>query len=572
MNALKELIDKLADKSITYVLGAVLLALFVDYSGITWRTEQMVVDKELQLVRAPLAGDIAIVAIDEKSLRELGPWPWSRREYARLLKQLTESGAETVVFDILFADRRRGDEEGDQAFADAIAQHGRVVLAMSSDRDISRGVVSEVLPRPMFMRPAAAVGHTDMPVDRDGMLRGVFLLAGSGAARWPQLALAALYLNEDYKVKHLPGQEYVYGLGQGMGRWVRDHRILFPFSSDSSHFPVLSFADVLEGRTRGALLTGKTVFVGVTAQGIQRVFLVPGGGNRLMPGVEIHANVLNALEQGALLNELRGWPRLAMLSLLAALGGMVVAFYRRNCAARGLILGLSVTVGISLVLLLFFGVITTNLPVWVSLAGVAFMANRHQILYLRDSSGRDALTGLCNRRSFEEHFQRMWRINARHRRALFLLILDVDHFKRLNDVMGHLRGDEVLRELGDYLKRKTRRAGDRACRIGGEEFAILLDMDKPDMQKVQAFAQQIVDDIQKLGIHYSDGEQEYRLTLSIGCASAVPGASTSTDGLFHAADQALYEAKKSGRNQVCCYDSDEQSAVANSVKDKLYGQ
>jgi diguanylate cyclase (GGDEF)-like protein len=568
----KEWIDKLGERYITYVLGAVLLALFVDYSGITWRLEQMVVDQELQLVRAPLAGDIAIVAIDERSLQELGPWPWSRGEYARLLDRLTEFGADTVVFDILFADLHRDDVEGDRAFADAIARHGRVVLAMSSDRDISRGSVSEVLPRPLFSRPAAAIGHTDIPIDRDGMLRGVFLLAGSGAARWPQLALAALYLDEDYKVAHLPGQEYIHGSGLGLGRWIRDHRILFPFSSDSSHFPVLSFADVLDGRIRGALLTDKTVFVGVTAQGLQRAFLTPGGGNRLMPGVEIHANVLNALEQDALLNELRGWPRLAMLAMLAALGGMVVASYRRSCASKGLILGLLVTVGASLVLLLFFGVITPNISVWASLVGVAFLANRRQILYLRDSSGRDKLTGLCNRRSFEEHFQRMWQINERHRRALFLLILDVDHFKRLNDVMGHLYGDDVLRKLGDYLMSKTRRAGDRACRIGGEEFAILLDMDKPDMKKVQAFAQQIVDDVQKLAVTYSDGKKEYRLTMSIGCASVVPGASTSSDALFEAADQALYQAKNAGRNRVWCYESGQQPAAANTVEDKLYGQ
>jgi len=568
----KALIDKLGEQSATYVLGAVLLALLVDWSGITWRMEQMVTDAELQLLRAPLAGDIAIVAIDEKSLREFGPWPWSRRQYARLLDSLKDTGAGTVAFDILFADPHRDDPEGDQAFAQAIARYGQVVLAMSSDRDISSGAVSEILPRPLFARPAAAIGHTDLPIDKDGMLRGVFLQAGSGAARWPQLALAALYLDKSHKVAHLPGHDSTQEASQGFGRWTRNHRILFPFRSEENPFPVFSFVDVVKGKVRQPMLAGKTLFVGATAQGLQRVFLVPSGYNRLMSGVEIQANVLNALEQDALLTELRGWPRWIVLALLSALGGMLVALYRGNCVSKGLALGLLVTSAAVLVLLLFFGVIAPTVPVWASLAGMAFLANRAQILHLQYSSDRDALTGLCNRRSFEEHFRRMWRINERHQRSLYLLILDADHFKRLNDAMGHLYGDEVLRKLGAYLQSKTRRAGDRACRIGGEEFAILLDMDKPDPEQVQNYAQQIVDDVKALGIIYSDNGVEHRLTLSVGCAMMVPGASATPEALFEAADQALYQAKKAGRNRIWCCDSCKQPAAANTVENKLYGQ
>ncbi|WP_457673052.1 CHASE2 domain-containing protein [Thiolapillus sp.] len=566
------MIDKLGEKLITYVMAAVLLALLVDFSGITWRLEQMVVDLELQLVKAPVARDIGIIAIDEKSLWELGPWPWSRSRYARLLDVLRDAGAGPVAFDILFADLHRDDIEGDRAFAEALKRHGRAVLAMASDQDISNGVVSEILPRPLFSRPAAAIGHTDMPLDQDGMLRGVFLLAGSGSAHWPQLALAALYLGGRYQVAHLPGQDFMNQGVLGTGRWVRDHRILFPFARDAGHFPVFSFVDVVEGRVKRSRLAGKTLFVGVTAQGIQRVFHTPGGNSSLMPGVEVHANVLNALEQKALLTELRGWPRWVVLALLSALGGLVIAIYRGRCASKGFMLGLVVTAGGSLVLLLFFGMIVPNIPVWFSLAAVALFANRRQILHLRDSSRRDTLTGLCNRFSFDEHFERMWRINARHKRALFLLILDVDHFKQLNDVMGHLRGDEVLRQLGEYLQNKIRRAGDRACRIGGEEFAILLDMDTPDMKLALDFAQQIVDEVQDLGIVYSDGDKYYRLTVSIGCASLVPGEASSPAALFEAADQALYQAKNAGRNRVWCHESGQQPAVADAVEDKLYGQ
>ncbi len=555
-----------------YVLVTVLLALLIDASGLTWRLEQIVVDAELQLVRAPRGGDAAIIAIDEKSLARIGAWPWSRALHARLLDRLKEAGSGPVAFDILFADPHRDDVAGDQAFAAALARHGRVVLAMTGDQDIHSDAVSEILPRPLFARAAAAIGHTDMPADRDGILRGVFLLAGSGSPHWPQLALATLYLGGRYRVAKLPGWNLTNQEPHEVGRWVRDHRIRFPFTRKMGRIPVFSFVDVLEGRVNKSQLKGKTLFVGVTAQGLQRAFLTPGVRTKLMPGVEVHANVLNALEQNTLLNELWGWPRWLAVTILAALGGWVIALFRGHCAWKGFGLGLLVTALSALALLLFFGYITPNIPVWTSLAAVALFVNRRQVLHLRDSSSRDKLTGLCNRSAFDEHFQRMWHINMRHRRPLFLLILDVDHFKKLNDSMGHLQGDEVLRQLGDYLGSKVRRAGDHACRIGGEEFAILLDMESPDMRPVRDYAQQIVDEVQSLGISFSHGKDEYSLTVSIGCASAIPGRTTSPDTLFEAADQALYQAKHAGRNQVCCYQSDKQPAVADAVENKLYGQ
>ncbi len=569
---MKALTGMPAGKTAAYMAATVLLALLIDVSGLTWRLEQMVVDVELQLVPAPASGSTAIIAIDEKSLARIGSWPWSRAQYARLLDRLKEAGSGPVAFDILFADLHKNDVAGDQAFAAALARHGQVVLAMTGDQDIHSDAVSEILPRPLFSRPAAAIGHADMPVDQDGMLRGVFLLVGSGSAHWPQLALATLYLGDRSRVRQLPGWGLANQERYEVGQWVRARRILFPFTRGKERIPVFSFVDVVDGDVSNSRLAGKTLFVGVTAQGLQRAFFTPGVGPKLMPGVEVHANVLNALEQNALLHELRGWPRWLAVSILAALGGWLIALYRGSCAWKGFSLGLLATAAGSLVLLLFFGYITPNMPVWGSLTAVALFVNRRQILHLRDSSQRDKLTGLCNKSAFDEHFQRMWRINMRHRRPLFLLILDVDHFKKLNDSMGHLYGDEVLRQLGDYLGSKVRRAGDRACRIGGEEFAVLLDMESPETRQVRDYAQQIVDEVQGLGISYSNGNEYYALTVSIGCASLVPGEMTSPSTLFEAADQALYQAKRAGRNQVWCEASDKQPAVADAVEDKLYGQ
>ena len=158
----------------------------------------------------------------------------------------------------------------------------------------------------------------------------------------------------------------------------------------------------------------------------------------------------------------------------------------------------------------------------------------------------------------------MWRLNSRHQRMLFLLMIDVDHFKRFNDLMGHLKGDAALKEIGRYLQSKARRAGDMACRIGGEEFVVLLDMDKQELRDVEAYAQQIVKGIRDLGIDCHDETRQYRLTVSLGCAGVVPGPGHTRDELFNMADKALYQAKDAGRNQVSCSWPDELLLAGNT--------
>ncbi len=217
-------LEKAGASRTVLLVVVVALTLLIDFSGISWRMEQMVTDTVSSLIKPVPASDIAIVAIDEKSLRKYGRWPWSRRLHARLLDRLRQAKSGPVAFDVLFADANGSDPAGDGLFATAIAAHGKVVLAMSSDEDPGDGEVTEVLPYAVFSDVAAAIGHTDMAVDRDGIVRGAYLLAG--APRWPDLALAALYLSGKFRVMDIPGETFTSQQPGHRGHWVRSNKFI----------------------------------------------------------------------------------------------------------------------------------------------------------------------------------------------------------------------------------------------------------------------------------------------------------------------------------------------------------
>jgi diguanylate cyclase (GGDEF)-like protein/PAS domain S-box-containing protein len=164
---------------------------------------------------------------------------------------------------------------------------------------------------------------------------------------------------------------------------------------------------------------------------------------------------------------------------------------------------------------------------------------------LREQAIRDPLTGLYNRRYLEETLRRELARVERDEHPVGIIMGDIDHFKQLNDTYGHPAGDEVLRTLGRLLQHHAR-SSDIPCRYGGEEFVVVL----PDMplEAVRERAELMRRDF--AGLRIAFGGAELMATLSIG-VSGYPGHGKTADELIRAADLALYEAKRSGRNRVC---------------------
>lgn len=159
----------------------------------------------------------------------------------------------------------------------------------------------------------------------------------------------------------------------------------------------------------------------------------------------------------------------------------------------------------------------------------------------------DPLTQLANRRRFEAHFLEELARAKRHHSPLALLMIDVDHFKSINDRYGHPFGDECLRAVAEVLRAHSQRPGDLAARYGGEEFVMILD--GTDLAGARHCAEAIRADIAALRLPC--GDQEVRLSASLGLVASVPARDVSGETLLARADAALYAAKGNGRNRVC---------------------
>jgi diguanylate cyclase (GGDEF)-like protein len=163
-------------------------------------------------------------------------------------------------------------------------------------------------------------------------------------------------------------------------------------------------------------------------------------------------------------------------------------------------------------------------------------------------SAQDGLTGIANRRHFDETLEREWRRAARSRRPLSLLMLDIDYFKLFNDTEGHQAGDDCIRKVAGTLAETLHRAGDMVARYGGEEFAVLLP--ETDAEHALQVAETLRSRIEALRLPHAASPLG-TVTASLGVATAVPPRDGSSCGDFvRIADAALYDAKRLGRNRV----------------------
>lgn len=283
------------------------------------------------------------------------------------------------------------------------------------------------------------------------------------------------------------------------------------------------------------------------------------GIKRVSPFLHRSVTVLQVLLVGILLavpftaygNLVQPISVLNLLALLHIISMGVVAHRKGEQAAKYYLLAWSIfLLGLMLYYLKVFGLVPHNFVTHYGFQIGSFIefvflsaALGVRVKQLRYQSHIDELTGLANRRYFDEELDEEFAISSRPQAELSLMIVDVDHFKRFNDEYGHAAGDKVLREIGKAFKAQIRRPGS-AYRYGGEEFAVILPRTTADeaITLAERLRQHVMEEVPFDGV-----------TISIGVVSRRDGRFLTASDLFVAGDEALYKAKAAGRNCVAVY-------------------
>lgn len=240
---------------------------------------------------------------------------------------------------------------------------------------------------------------------------------------------------------------------------------------------------------------------------------------------------------------------------IIAAGGIMLALHRRSFVIYCLPIAIPVVIQLVLggtrlemilaVLLVFYSgllLVSVNRLTNVFLDGL-------RIRFLMQAESRtDALTALANRRGFDESLHDIWQQAIRTKQSVGLLIIDVDFFKAYNDYYGHPQGDIALKKVGELLLKVASRSTDMSARIGGEEFAVI--MPATELEGSRQVADAFQEALTNARIPHRNCDSGF-LSVSIGLNVVTPGRSSSADLFVMETDQALYEAKESGRNKIC---------------------
>jgi diguanylate cyclase (GGDEF)-like protein len=250
----------------------------------------------------PLSGgpsapaDSIVVAIDDASLQALGRWPWPRQRHAELIDILRSAGTQAVGYNVLFSEPAANPAE-DTRLAQAIAAHGQIVLPVVPENRQADGRTSVLQPLAALGKAAAALGHAEAPIDLDGQVRRVAMVAGSGSTAWEAMPLAVQRISAS-RTGTLAG---VNVQQHALEPWWQERLQLLP--AGNSPISQVSASELLRDPSLVTLLTGRIVWVGLTARGIDAAVTVPGPrGSTPLSAVQWQAQVHQALDHNRLVN------------------------------------------------------------------------------------------------------------------------------------------------------------------------------------------------------------------------------------------------------------------------------
>ena len=286
------------------LLATLLVVLGAWQLGWTNRLDSTLLDFANSLNPGESSDEIVVVAIDDRALEEIGNWPWDRDRHADLVNELAIHDPKLIVFDILFLNPIEGG--GDERLAEAMANAGNVMLPyMFTQAPGTTNELAPVLPLDTLTEAAANIGHVAVMPDSDGVVRRFDLEFEAGGQSHDHLA-KVVFLALGRSPQELPGG-------------------IVPMQ-ESGSFRTYSAADVVNQRVTDAILRDKIVIIGATAQGLGDRYAVSAYGGRIMPGVEIQANLLNSLLRDQAVTQLA--PAGVATIMVATILALFVVFWR----------------------------------------------------------------------------------------------------------------------------------------------------------------------------------------------------------------------------------------------------
>lgn len=321
------------------------IALIASLSGVFGRFDNLLYDLGERATVKAAPDDVVIVAVDQDSLVQLGRWPWSRRIHAALVERLRQEGARVIALDMVFAEPDASGQIGDAELAEAIAKAGNVVLPVLIEQSRLNGEMQEVGPLLQLAESAAGVGRVHVEIEDDGIARGLYLREGLGSAYWPHFTEAINNLLSGKTTK----SEVADQRDASPFMLVRKDYRRIPFLGGAGHFQTLSYVQVLTGSYPQGLFKDKVVLVGATAAGLGDRLPTPVSGHAEgMPGVEVHANALEAFRNDNFIHPVPDWLVIVMTVLLSLAPVPILA---RLNPRTGLLTSLAMLVGVALLAL-----------------------------------------------------------------------------------------------------------------------------------------------------------------------------------------------------------------------------
>lgn len=534
--------------------------------------------------------DIVIINIDDASYEYLfdlyGEWPIPRDVYAKLIYFIEAQHPQAMAFDLMFVKSMKSKLQADMALTKAIKSFDNVYTAMNLDDQAFDVRKPERLPNslsvnvkneskvnflnftncrtllPQILHGTKNIGMINVSRSDDGILRKMPPVMTYQGTYYPHMALLVglKYLknegiseSRDFfidKQSNLKLNKRTIPLDEDGGA------ILNWYGPSNTTFQEVPFYKVVKAMNgdKNALnysFKNKIVYIGTSALSLYDAKSVPV--DKLYPGVEVHATFINNLIDNSFIKRVNVSVDIIISILLALAVGIVVM--KTSSTYIALVTAIATTVGyiiISYYIMKFFNIwIGIILPVTFILLMFVIAYIVKYILKSRDFEHQyklattDGLTELFNHRYFQEQMIMQIANCKRYNSHFSLILIDIDHFKKFNDVYGHQSGDAVLRQVALKLKKNVR-ATDIVCRYGGEEMSIIL----PNTEKDEAIitAQKLCQTVAEKPFKLAN-DQESKVTISLG-VSTFPQDGEAPSQIIENADKRLYVAKENGRNQV----------------------